>query len=215
MLAKLLSIGFNNCIQCGSFSFRPSMMCAHCEWNLIHVAQNKRTVFNDVQGVSCLGLFRWQRDNNRILNRLAVVLKGRFQKTAWDYYAERTLSEWLKVERLLETAILVPCPSRDGQKDHSYLFAEALARLTQLPLVSALAREDGKEQKGLSRMDRQTRSLKRFRLNKEAIEKIALVGPVTIYFIDDIITTGSTVAAAKFYLSRLGHVKAISLIIRE
>ncbi len=191
------------------------MMCVHCEWNLIHIAQNTRAVFTDVRGVSCFGLFRWQRDSNRILNRLAVALKGCHQKAAWEYYGERTLSEWLKSERLLDTAILVPCPAREGQKDHSYLFAEALSRLTQFPLVPALVRIDVKEQKRLSRRDRQTQALTRFRRNDEAIEKIALKGPMTIYFVDDIITTGSTVAAAKFYLGRLGYVKAISLIIRE
>lgn len=215
MLRRILSLGLNNCLQCGSFGFRPSQLCIICEDNLFQTALNSQNFNSVVQGVSCMALFRWHRDRNRILNRLAIALKGTRQQAAWDYYAQRFLSEGLKQQALDQNAILVPCPASGVDADHAYLFALALARWTGIPLVPLLERVDAKEQKGLNRRDRERRSGTKFRLKASLNEKFSLKSTKAIYFVDDIITTGATVLAAHTHLKKLGHVKAISLIIRE
>ncbi len=210
MYPELLSIGMNTCIHCGSFGFRSSLLCFHCEEALFRTAFNRLEFFTEVKCVPCLSLFRWQRDRNRILNRLSLALKGQQQQRAWKYYAERFLEEWLKSEFPGVSAVLVPCPAINGVKDHSYWFAESLSKLTGIPMRTALRRVDVKEQKRLTRRERQSSIETKFVLSESASEKFSHV-----YFVDDIITTGTTIQAAQFHLKKLGHVKAISLIIRE
>ncbi len=219
MLSWPVSFGLNNCIQCGSFEFRPSLLCGTCEANLESASFNFSVIASDIRGIPCLGLYRWQRDRNRILNRLCLKLKGTRQVRAWKYYAELFLAEWIKVEEISNNAIIVPCPAKEGQKDHAYLFADSLSHLTGLPLVPLLEMIDVKEQKRLSKLDRERRSSSKFRINNLIDEKISLAKPRVIYFVDDIITSGATVRAAQSKLSCLlgsqGFVKAIALIIRE
>lgn len=215
MLSWPVSFGLNNCIQCGSFGFRPSLLCIHCENNLEKAASDGICIFSEVRGVQCLGLYRWRRDRNRILNRLAVALKGTKQADAWKYYAERFLGEWVLSEVISRDAVFVPCPAKNGGQDHAYLFARALSRLTGLPLAPLLELIDVTEQKRLTKLERQQRAESRFRINKLIYEKFSLNKVRTIYFVDDIITSGSTLHAAHTQLKKLGHVKAISLIIRE
>lgn len=134
---------------------------------------------------------------------------------AWKHYSELFVSEWMKAGGPAISAVLVACPSRNNQPDHALLFARSVSELTGIPLISALELLDSKEQKNLSRWDRNRQALKRFALNPAISEKISQEKPVTIYFVDDIITTGATVRAANVHLRKLGRVKAISLIIRE
>ncbi|MBL7555022.1 MAG: phosphoribosyltransferase [Bdellovibrionaceae bacterium] len=210
MYPELLSIGLNTCIHCGSFGFRPSLLCFHCEELLFKTAFNRFSFSREVKMVTSLSLFQWQKDRNRILNRLSLALKGQRQQRAWEYYAERFLAEWLKSEFPGVSAVLVPCPAINGIKDHAYWFADSLSKLTGIPMRMALRRLDAKEQKRLKRSERQTSIETKFALSEAPIEKFSHV-----YFVDDIITTGTTVQAAQFHLKKLGHVKAISLIIRE
>lgn len=210
MFPDFLLIGMHTCLQCSSFSVRSSLLCLHCEQKLFSVACNSFELEREVKGISCLSLFRWQRDKNRILNRLSLALKGPLQEPAWNYYGERFLAEWQKTDFPGTSAAFVPCPTTTGIKDHAYLFAQALSQLTGLPLVEALKRTDVKEQKRMSRVQRQDNIGTKFILNRDISEKFS-----HIYFVDDIITTGTTVQAAEIHLKKFGHVKAISLIIRE
>lgn len=213
MLAQLLLLGLNNCIQCGSFGFRSSLLCQHCELNL---KKNASLFFKiQVRGISCYGLYQWKRDRNRILNRLALQLKGEQQAQAWNQYADQFLEEWVMHERIPQAAIIVPCPALNDHKDHAYLFAQALSQLTGLPLEPLLKRKDMKEQKRLNRQERESLAGNKFYVADNVLEKISQPRPLTIYFVDDIITSGATVQAASHCLKKIGHVKAISLIIRE
>lgn len=210
MFPDFLLIGMHTCLQCGSFSVRDSLLCFYCEKKLFSVALNSIEFKREIKNVNCLSLFRWQRDRNRILNRLSLALKGTYQDKAWNYYGERFLEEWQKTDFPGTSAVFVPCPSVDGVKDHAYLFARALSSLTGIPLLDALERTDAKEQKRMTRIERQSLINTKFVLKDDLNEKFSYV-----YFVDDIITTGTTVQAAETRLKKFGHVKAISLIIRE
>lgn len=210
MFPEFLSIGLHSCLHCGSFSVWESFLCFQCERKLFEVALNQIEFSREVKNINCLSLFRWQKDRNRILNRLSVALKGQSQGQAWNYYAERFLDEWLRHDSLPISAALVPCPAINDAKDHAFLFAKALSELTGIPLLNALQRVDVKEQKRMSRLERQRLMETKFVLRSDINEKFSHV-----YFVDDIITTGTTIQAAKEHLKKLGHVKALSLIIRE
>lgn len=210
MYPELFYIGTNTCLHCGSFGFRPSLLCWPCEDILFKTAINASEFVREVKQVPCLSLFKWQRDRNRILNRLSLALKGQRQQRAWDYYAQRFWQEWLKRELPKVSSVLIPCPAVNDTKDHAFLFTEAIAKATGIPVRRALKRADVKEQKKLSRNERRSSIETKFVLSSDMSEKFSHV-----YFVDDIITTGSTIQAAQFHLKKLGHVKAISLIIRE
>jgi predicted amidophosphoribosyltransferase len=210
MFPEFLSLGLHTCLHCGSFSVWESLLCFSCERKLFAVAMNQIEFCRDVKNIPCLSLFRWQKDRNRILNRLSVALKGQAQALAWNYYAECFLAQWVKHETPAISAVFVPCPSVNDAKDHAFLFAHALSKLTKIPLLNALKRVDVKEQKRMSRLERQRFIETKFGLRSEVNEKFSHV-----YFVDDIITTGTTIQAAKNHLNKLGHVKALSLIIRE
>lgn len=210
MLSNLLKVGLQNCIQCGSFAVREALICRNCEKAVFDTAFDPIEFRSEVRGVSTVSLFQWRRDQNRILNRLALSLKGSRQKKAWDYFGERLLERWLKVERVAKSAVFVPCPSHNGEPDHAFWLAYSLSKRTGLPLRSCLERTDAKEQKRLSLSERQRQSVSKFRLKSDMSEKFSYV-----YFVDDIITTGSTVLAAQNVLKKVGHVKGISLLIRR
>ncbi len=210
MLAQILSIGLNNCLQCGSFASRSSLLCARCEANLFADALEPFYFSSEVRRVPCLSLFHWSRDRNRILNRLMLSLKGGFQQKAWAYYADRFLEEWFLHEKIANSAVIVPCPSHNGEPDHAFLFADSLSKKTGIPLISCLEHVSAKEQKRLSLHERQRQAGSKFRLKEKVGEKFSYV-----YFVDDIITSGTTVQAAQSLLKTIGHVKAISLTIRR
>lgn len=210
MLAEILSIGLNNCLQCGSFAVRKSMLCSSCEVSLFKNSFQSAEFSGEVHKIPCFGLFQWYRDRNRILNRLSLALKGGRQRKAWDHYAELFLLEWLKAEAIPSSVVLVPCPSHKGGPDHAYWFAEALSRKTGIPLCNYLECVDVNEQKKLSRQERQRLISLKFRLKQDINEKFSRV-----YFVDDIITTGATVFAAHSLLKKLGPVKGIALLIRR
>ena len=210
MMSHLISIGFNNCLQCGSFAFRQSMLCRVCENNLFNSAYKPDLFESEVNQIPCMTLFRWQQDRNRILNRLSLGLKGTGQKAAWCYYASCVVQNWLARETPPQNSVIVPCPAVSDRHDHAYLFAEALSQLTGIPLIMALEKTVEGPQKNLTRRERVFRSGYQFRLRNNICEKFSRV-----YFVDDIITTGATVSAANTHLRALGRVKAISLIIRR
>ena len=205
-----LKMGLVNCLHCGSFGIGDSLLCCHCETKLFEVSFHRHFFSAEVRRVTCMALFHWQRDRNRILNRLSLALKGGRQAEAWNYYAEKYVSEWTGREVLKSPAVLGPCPSRDGKEDHASLFAGALSRQTGIPILPLLKRTTVKEQKHLGRDERYRCIENRFELVARKDEKFSQV-----YFVDDIVTSGATVAAAYYHLKNIGHVKGISLIIRE
>lgn len=209
-----LLIGFNNCLQCGSFAFRSSLLCRYCEDILFKSSVHPKLFKNEVRKIPCRSLFLWRKDRDRILNRISLGLKGARQKRAWQFYAEKFLEVWTAAEELPRDAVFVPCPSSTDKPDHAWLFADALSELTGIPIKSVLKKTSVMEQKQLSRLERESILSSKFNLCSITNEKFSRV-----YFVDDIITTGATVLAAQLQLNKClknsGHVKAISLIIRE
>lgn len=210
MLSNCLFIGINTCLHCGSFGFRSSLLCFYCEGLLFKTALNSGYFKSEVRKIPTRALFLWQPDRNRILNRVSLGLKGTGQKQAWAFYAEMFLNEWEKSDSPDPRAVFVPCPSKAGEQDHAYLFASALSALTKIPVRGVLERVDAKEQKILSRREREQSVRSKFRLCSITSEKFSQV-----YFVDDIITTGATLSGASSHLKKIGPVKGISLIIRE
>jgi predicted amidophosphoribosyltransferase len=82
--------------------------------------------------------------------------------------------------------------------------------VTGIPLRTFLKRVDVKVQKRLTRLERERSLENKFELNGDISEKFSQV-----YFVDDIVTSGTTILAAQYHLKKLGRVKALSLVIRE
>ena len=162
-----------------------------------------------------MGLYSWERDRNRILNRLSLALKGPKQSESWRYFAERFLQEWMKYEVIEKNSIIVPCPAMEGKLDHAFLFARSISTITGIKLMPILERIDAKEQKQLTRVDRTRSSRAKYQIRLEYNEKFSQIKAKTVYFVDDIVTTGSTIHAVEVLLKPIGRVKAIALIIRE
>lgn len=131
------------------------------------------------------------------MGRIVRRLKGGGAEEVYDYFAQLFLCRWQawKGSRV-EPPIFIPAPPRrEGDKDHSYQLAESFARFTGGVMYAPLKRETQKQQKRLDKSERQEIKVAATALDAE-------IACGNVIFVDDVIVTGSTMAAAYEVLRR-------------
>jgi len=195
---KLLWFGLRSCLYCGSLDRGADGLCEICSEDLWSWQKIGGGLFHQkIHKLEVQTLFHWIPGKQEVLSRLVRELKGTQGRKLWQVYAgefakQVTLDKAVKRKPIL----LIPAPSRKGEKDHALLFAEALtAERPHIEIYNCLSRHSSGSQKKKSRSQRQ-------RARVEWAENFTLpdfqakaVGKKVI-FIDDIVTTGSTAMAA-------------------
>lgn len=131
-------------------------------------------------------LWVWSGINQRLYLFLHSLKNGWAQKVLKDlaqyFLAQRT------IEQDFKSAVIVPSPRKTGQKkDHAMVFAKHLSEQSSIPLKDILQR--GSNQEFQKQKTLQERSqVKMNLLQQESLENVI--------FVDDVITSGSTVMAA-------------------
>lgn len=183
-LKNLIHLLCRACLNCSSFECKDSLFCENCEKKLWIRHQGIKKIF--VETTPVFYLFDWFPDIDPFLNMLLPALKGSAPKLVYQFYAKRLVGLLPRVCRP-EGTVVVPCPSKAKRK-HALYLAEAIALELGLPILDILQFSQlSGEQKGRNRLERKRTQmqLKDFHTFKHVI------------FIDDVVTTGSTLKAAR------------------
>ena len=128
----------------------------------------------------------------------------------WDtaLHAERAAPErYGGILTAADAVTFVPVTARAWRRrgfDHMEDIARAFAAETGLPVVDALVKRGSADQRALGRTGRQASAL-------GAYEVVADVGGERLLLLDDVITTGATIAAAASSLSASGAARVDAL----
>jgi predicted amidophosphoribosyltransferase len=195
---KLLWFGLQSCLYCGSLDRGPDGLCSFCSKDLWSWQRGEGELFHhQIQKLQVEALFRWIPGKQEVLSKLLRSLKGRGTEKFWRYYAEEFLRRHWKEVPVQKRFLLVPAPSRGGEKDHAYYFVKALSEAgVGFELYNCLSRENANvSQKKRTRSQRQRTAMgwaENFTLKEFNTKSVGK----HIIFVDDVVTTGSTARAA-------------------
>jgi predicted amidophosphoribosyltransferase len=209
------------CVRCGSLQVQKSFFCQRCENEFIHdrLQLQKRTIEFQKQEYIVHFLINWIPEESDSLSEIVYLFKNRFSQPAWFYYsyAFYQLLKFEPTEFFHQSVCIIPVPSRKKYKSsyHTTYFSKALGQLAGAPSLPCLvSTQSGVDQK---KLNLNHRSKVEFEFSEEFTSQIASVDQ--IIFVDDIITSGSTLQAAikavKPYLKKSCKIDIIALFSRE
>ena len=187
MLDQILAIiSPHNCKGCGETG---SLLCGRCIFN---ITENK--INSTQKKVYSVG------GRKGVLKQLTDDYKFSSERAAAEVLA--TLLDRVLPELPLET-VIVPVPTASAHVrqygfDHTRLLTHKLAKRRGLRHDSLLARTNNQAQHFLRRVEREKAAQNAFRL------KTGVKVPPDILLIDDIVTTGATLRAARKLLRSAG-----------
>ena len=97
-------------------------------------------------------------------------------------------------------SILIPVPSSSGLTDTNMALASAISLITDSKIVDALTRKEKvlplHEQRKLRGLDKPV-TIEEHKISIKGIDLISLIGNSTVYLVDNVITSGSTINACR------------------
>ncbi|MBI2589429.1 ComF family protein [Candidatus Berkelbacteria bacterium] len=181
-----LSLSPTQCQICRRTTFAPNALCKTHQQSL------------NLKALGCFGSYQKQP-----LKRALHKLKYQGLSAAFDEFAAHAYSRWQTILKHTSWSALIPIPIspqrlRSRGYNQAFLLARALSELTHIPVRTQLQRiQETRSQVGLSRRERQKNVSGVFKWTGPEIQ-----GPVLL--IDDICTTGATLAEAARCLAQAG-----------
>ncbi len=203
-----------SCANCGFIQTKPrTLLCEYC----FQVVMNRRAIKPNVMlykanAIKTYSLFEWCPNECNALSTLALVLKGKAPEKTWQEYAALFVNFRMSLANLPDDPIFVPCASSTKSKDHAWYFARALSELTKSPLMPLLSRGDAHHFRKATKADREAHFESRFQFSENITQ--ADYQKRNIIFVDDIITTGTTVKSAYASFQEAESFEAWSLLRR-
>ncbi|MCB0356298.1 MAG: ComF family protein, partial [Bdellovibrionales bacterium] len=153
-----------------------------------------------------MALWEWSPTKNTWCEELIYQMKNKKLLYIHHYLVEMWLSDVLTFYKKARSSLcVVPSPRRSWAKyDHAHSLAQALAEKLSLPLIDCLERENQEVQK---RKSKQQRAAIKIGLKTQFLDWQFN----EVIFIDDVITTGSTLQAAWIALGKPRHFKGYAL----
>ena len=150
---------------------------------------------------------RWSDHSHHLTQQ--VIKKGKQQGQLFPLLSQLLINSWYAHQSQANQKInlhnihsIVPSPPRYlGQEDHATALAKVMSGLLQMPIQECLRRKTSDRQKSKSRSQRMDAQF-------EIISHTQPPGGHCA-FVDDVVTTGSTVEAADESLTQLGIVPVI------
>lgn len=195
-IEKFLELGLKNCIHCGSYLPRPSLLCTVCERNLFNLSGSKEMHEFHIQKYKCYSLFRWEKDRNKILNKLILNLKGPQQRQSWKYFADMIAEKLREFQELKNNIIITYCPNYQDTWDHAGWFSYYLSKKMGVERLQTLKIKTNNESKTMNKSERIALKEEKFEKIESVFEKITDIENTQVLFVDDVITTGATLLAA-------------------
>lgn len=167
------------CLLCSKLSYQHNL-CDHCAGEIY---SHREPVMRKDRDLVIKSLFAWRKDGLPALRRIVHAMKHHEDPNDWKEFA-LWMTELFKTRR---KRVLIPVP---GLKlNHARGLAQALANWTNWTLLDALEVSQRRDQKKLSKQERQS---VRFDMKAEYQGK-EFTGAVIV---DDVVTTGATAQAA-------------------
>lgn len=191
-IGNYLSDQLRCCAHCGISFGAIDLYCQECWRTLDKFRIGGKGRIQEHAFLPIFALFLWGFGAHRISQLIQDLKGGRL-----DHANQRLAQELLvlRIDREAEPKrpmLFVPAPPKiPGFRDHAYSLAKACAKECSGELKSLLIRNQGRDQKSGNRKARQEISFGS--LDRQLGLKLK---SVQVVFIDDVVTTGSTVRAA-------------------
>ncbi len=171
------------CKLCGAVT--NQFYCSYCSQR---IPKPRSLLLHKEYDFKTWSLYQWDETNHKIAKRSIYALKSSKYREWYDF-AFHFSALW---EGPRKNSILIPAPSK-GERDHAFYFAQALSDLWQIPLWTHLfSRQNFDSQKSKNRSERKA-------LGYDQLHPIP--GYIkNVYFVDDLIATGSTARAAYVFM---------------
>ncbi len=184
------------CLKCGSYFVQTHYFCKACANNfLIDFIQPTSTIYN--KDLSVHSFLRWQKNESDSLSELVYLLKTSSSQSAWRSFVNIFESEICQIIQPNSESVLVPIPGTKSSF-HTLHFAKEIEKTTGCRQLNVLRKKTGAKAQKLKKADE--RASIEFEINEEFTEQ--LLRAKNIYLIDDIVTTGSTLARASETISQ-------------
>lgn len=180
------------CLNCGSFVVNEVSLCGPCFERLMGWHQKQLEPLNSLK---VRALFEWRAGESDLLSKVVLSTKQSGSKVRWSFYANQFVKKWIEeISWVPRNIIIIPAPSRKpAQKDHAYLWAEALADALGAQFRPCLQRTSTSHQRGL---DRGERALVEMQLLENSTGSMDFPAHSLWVFVDDVLTTGATAREA-------------------
>lgn len=184
------------CIRCDSLDVGTTYLCRDCYENFLfpRLAEKTRSLVLGKDVYAITYLLDWIPYESDTLSQLVYLLKQQR-----SFYAWREVVKNYDISKLVDVrkntgGIIIPVPGRHKNKSfyHTQYMSLNLGACSGLTVLNMLKSEPGgNEQK---RKNKQERRYTKFLVNEDFTSQLSAVGYVVL--VDDIVTTGSTLAAA-------------------
>ena len=203
---------FRFCANCRCFYGNTDLYCVGC-WKKIvkEVQQTRKSEIEiaELEKINGHHLINWEEGNGELIANLIYSLKGGGLKIANQRLALFLVQEFLANNRQLDLNhfVVVPAPAKiPGDHDHAYQLASSISSLLKIPICEDLLRVNSKkQQKDRSKQEREKLKF----INVEDKRRRGIL------FVDDVITTGTTILAGYKALKRPSNFYYLSLVYRE
>lgn len=203
-----------SCANCGFPTTVPNtMLCSYCHHVVLkQKSLRSKNIIHQRKSIKAYSLFDWTPNECNALSALVLALKGSAPPKVWLEYAALFVNHRMSQAVFPQDLIIVPCPSLNREKDHAWYFAKAVSELVNRPLLQLFQRGDCHYFRKASKLDREAHLKSRLHFSENITQ--TTFENRNIIFIDDIITTGTTVKSAYTHLDKAKSFEAWSLAYR-
>lgn len=181
---RSMNFKIRSCINCGSFLLIKNSLCEHCYKSVITQFSSQPLLL--ISGHKTRSLLKWNPGESDVLSMLIHLLKmdqyNLWNKLAFDFLRKNNIRPDCR-------RVLVTLKATSSNHTHAQDWGQSLAGYLACDHIMALDKVsvDAQKKKGKSERDK---------VRLKSIVDISRLSNKKVIFVDDVVTTGSTLKAA-------------------